>query len=354
MKSVWRIIAVVTVFGAVVVGGLVVTVWLLFNSLFGLGNVTQAHSNLRQAYVLSVLALNRSQTGKVVFKDGRAGWFVIDAPATLDGVTIGVYGVRMGEALFGGRQHVPVYCGEKNSKIIWHIIAGQIKAERAYCNRRRMDLSNLRPFARPVDMHEQAMTRSEVEDLQARITADPESEQVTLPQNFQAFDAQRRVTLPAIWYSWTDGAYPPPDFRMALDQALEDHMAAHADNYAFTHRDQWVRELTQFEQSQVSGPALNIGGTVKILPDADRIELVRYDVTCTPEACAALDGFDPSAMIAPYRDLALLERTVQSAVAVGNVVDDAMHTLDDLRTDRVTLGEVEPITYNVRWTSPRN
>lgn len=188
-----------------------------------------------------------------------------------------------------------------------------------------MDLRNLRPLARPVDLHEQDLTRSEIEDLRIRLDAEATLAPVTIPPAFEPFDFQRRMTLPAIWFRWADTTPPTYDFDLALE-ALRDHLADHVGNFAFTRSDWSVQELTRFEPTRITGPALNIRRRAMILTDVDIVRTFRYDATCTPAACAALDGFDPSAMLAPYRDRALLDRAVQSAILIDRNVDQDMLT----------------------------
>ncbi len=307
--------------------------------------------------IAALLWPDQTPRGMVVFHDGADGWFAIDDTGALADIEIGFFGRRLGEALVGANRHLPIYCGgdAQTEKIVWAIEDGQIGRQLAFCSAERMDLSPLRPLARPVTMHHTSLTRPEVIALTDRIAADPALDALSLPQDFAPFDQVRMLTLPAYWYRWGDGTASGGRVDAALGAALAAHMEGHAGDYAARSRDLSAQELTRFdaEGPQDTGPALDLNGATVILTGVNWITLPRFEVGCRNAACDALEGFDPRAALAPVRDLALLERALADPVPLDRAPGPEMFTPEDLRREDVTLGPVTPVTYDVRWIAAR-
>lgn len=285
----------------------------------------------------------------VVIQDGDAGWFEIDPQAVPEGLEIGFHGPRMID-IFGGGAHVSVYCGGSGraGKIIWVVENGRIADDFAFCNPRRMDLGPVRPFATPVEMVTQQLTRAEVERLVQEVATDPSRAMIATPDDMSPFTHRVVITPPLTWYL---PAQPP--FQHEVEQGVEARILDHlgAAEVAIRARRETNPNLS-YADLAVSGMAMRIDEDVVIVPGA-RGAPVEVWVSCDPDICARLDTLPYGDLFAGGRNLPGLDAAMRDSVVLPDgrspVPEDWFPTLTDLRASDVQIADPVPITYQTRF-----
>lgn len=315
----------------------------------------RALAALPQVPVAPMLALPEGAPDLVVFEDGDAGWFALDLAALPPGLEIGMHGPRFLD-VFTGNTHLPLYCGGESyqpGKIIWMIHDAQIARDFAFCNRRRMDLEPLHPFAEAVTMTQANLTQAEVEALDQRISADQTVNAVTLPTEFQPFTHHRVIEAPFHWTHFGPGRSTLP-LRDALLQAVATHLGSLVSDAEITVNERNVSFLTDtmgYEDrpaTHAMGAGIVVDGGSVILPDV-AISRFRIIVTCSPAACDALGGFDAAPLLDAFRSAAELDDALAAALPIARNPDDLMPSPEDLRDRTTTLTETAPLTYSTRY-----
>ncbi|MBY4892295.1 hypothetical protein KUL25_05900 [Rhodobacteraceae bacterium N5(2021)] len=315
----------------------------------------RALAALPRVPVAPMLALPEGAPDTIVFMDGDAGWFELDIDALPPDTEIGMHGPRFFD-LFTGNTHLPLYCSggtARPGKIIWMIRNAEIARNFAFCNRRRMDLGPLRPHTDPVTMVDATLTQAEVEALRARIASVQGLWAVTLPAAYRPFTHQRVIEAPFHWIIFGTGQSTLP-LREDLSRAVTAHLGAMADQADITINERVVSFLTDTmghgdrAATQAMGAGIAVDGGSVILPDM-AISQFRVTLTCTPAACAALDGFDATPLLADFRDGAVLDLVLASALPIERNPDDLMPTPLVLRDPTTRLTATAPVTYAVRY-----
>lgn len=159
----------------------------------------------------------------VIYEDGTDGWFELDWQALPETLDIGFHGPRIFDVLTGN-EHVPLYCSgpdEPPGKIIWVIRNRNVAADYAFCNRRRMNLAALRPFASPVELVTENLPFADLAPLEARIIGDPALEFVDWPEDTGAFTHRRVIVGPQTWWP-PEGGRARYDMEDAVQAAILD------------------------------------------------------------------------------------------------------------------------------------
>lgn len=338
-------------------------VWAVVGSFFGVGPVTPALDNLQRVSVLEQLGRDAESADLIVFQDGEAGWFVVNPPSLLDGVEIGFFGPRIGDAIFGAT-HIPLYCSEDrdSGKVIWSVRNATLDSQLAYCNKRRMDLSELRPLAAPVSMHSEYLLREEIEAFARQLETDTDKTAVTLPTTFQPYDFTRKIEMPAIWYRWNSDDLTRMDAQDLLETALNEHLGDLSNDVSVQFIGRSAAELTRYVENgsgsyspSETGPAIALDDKTYIMTEINWVERIEMTIQCTPLSCPAIDGFDPLPILREARDLGLLERAQTGIIEIeGRESGPQDLTFEQLMDESFEIGPMVPQRYLVRWISPRN
>lgn len=308
---------------------------------------SRALAALPQVPIAPMLRLSDGAPDLVVFEDSRSGWFELDIAALPHDLEIGFFGPRLID-MFTGNNHLPINCGggSRPGKTIWAIRDGQIADSYAFCNPRRMDLGPLRPYASPVEMVSQRLSRSDILALTDAIAQDNQRAIVALPPTIS--DNTHRVVLtpPLMWY--IDDV---PPARHQVENAMEATIRTHMGNVDvhFRRRPNSNPNLTF---GGINGMAIQQDGQLALVPGVWG-EPYEIWIECLPDACALAQTLDLEAEFAQGRNLSGLRRALRGAIthpdATSPTPIDYYPTLDELEADQTDTAEPQPITYDIRF-----
>lgn len=310
----------------------------------------RALAALPQVSVAPMLRMGDGAPDLVVFEDSALGWFELDTNELPRDLQIGMHGPRMIDML-GSGTHVAVYCGGSGrpGKVLWAVRDGQITDDYAFCNPRRMDFGPLHPFAQPVEMITQQLTRAEVLALTAQIADDADRALVSAPLSMTPFTQRHILTPPLMWY--IDGASP---LRHEVEARIEADILAHLGEAQLAFRRRPASNPNpSYRDLGLSGMAIRQGDTMSIVPGVWG-EPYEIWIDCVPESCARIATLDLDGMFDEGRDLVGLR------AAMRHMVDDPtpenaptpvadFPTLAELEAPQSCIADPIAITYQLRF-----
>ena len=334
--------------------GLAVVVWIAVQTLFGHGPVAwlvgEDLSHLHQSKLAELVEL--TDADHVVYRNGRAGWFLVKHADDLRNGSIGFFGPRMVEKLFSA-SHQPIYCSSDTSKILWVIRNGRVDDALAFCKSNRMDLSSLRAASQPVEMETNELSKDEVEALVPDVDADPNAYWVTRPENITAFTHQQIITLPYIWSSTTEDAPDKQDFEQALHEVLLAQTQADPDELSVSLALQIAPRLGSLVPSsdQVQTPTHLIRVDDDVLQLPQEVSLMRPILTlrCAKDLCLKTSAIDLSALLQPYRKLEGVHGSRHSISALPNDDIEFLPNMAEIRDQSQKPGALSQVTYLTRY-----
>lgn len=303
-------------------------------------------NDLPRASVRDALSLEDGLgTDRLVFRDARNGWFVIDDVAQAAEMQIGVYGSRFIDILGSGR-HVPIYCGGTSAdraRILWRLHGGEVTRAIAFCNPRRFDLGGLIALGAPVVERHEQLERAAAQARIKEVQADPMRFLAGFDAEFVPYDEHVTVVLPAMWWEGEGGPTYVGTQRPMLDR-IQATLGPEGPRYkveSIIDRGlQWQNPSGEWRNA-----LLKDGDGYIALPDGFHTAQISVIINCVADFCeTAIDAAKAAAPTAP-RDPAVLERALTGATAVESSAS-AM-TVEELRADTVTT-LFRPILYSVR------
>lgn len=332
--------------------GLAVVVWITVQTLFGHSPVAwlvgEDLSDLQQSQLAELVEL--TDADHVVYRNGRAGWYLVKHPEDLRNGSIGFFGPRMVEKLFSA-SHQPIYCGSDTSKILWVIRNDRVEDALAFCKSNRMDLSSLRAVSQPVEMETHELSKHEVEALLPDVDADPNAYWVTRPDNITEFTHQQIITLPYIWSSTTEDAPDKQDLEQALHEVLLAQTKANPDELSVSLALQIAPRLGGLvpASDQIQTHLIRVDDDVLQLPQ--EVSLMRPILTfrCAKDLCLKMSAIDLSALLQPYRKLEGVHGTRHP---ISTLTDDDIEFLPnmaEIRDQSQKPGALSQVTYLTRY-----
>jgi len=205
-------------------------------------------------------------------------------------------------------------CGWPKFKALLPVHGDQIMDGLKFCNPGLMDLEALVALARPVSMHISQLTGAEIEILAGDIANDPRAFWLSRPAALPRLTHERAIRLAILWPE------TPDRWRVDITDAVWDHLEQngisrddvdlHLSDGAFQTVSGAGRDS---EQTSIFGtPYQGPDGPV-LVPDTLRFFQPTLTASCTPTACAALEGVDLSPPLARMRDPATLSADLKDA-----------------------------------------
>jgi len=314
---------------------------------------TKPYRDLTRVSLLE--AIGKGDPDHFVYLDSNAGWFLLPDPDRLGQVQIGMREGRLFDAVSGG--HLPVYCGgtRNEGRHIWAIKGEAIVQQIAFCNSRRMDLTELAPFGTPVTHVSDRLPKAEAQALAAKVRDQSDYVAVKLPQSFDQFDMRKEIRLP---YIWTDRSGSNPyqqDWEASITAIIERDLPQIADTYAFDFNLGYATDygppITDADGNPTLGPqasGVRIDGQGYVFTPGFAIYGPVATFRCDPDVCAVLDTLDLSELTQPFRDFDELD-TAQEQRRALSVVNDNMPDIGDIRADRPPKARAEPILYDLQY-----
>lgn len=300
--TIWMVILLVFAF----IGFLI---WLAWQFTFGGIGERRAIANLGRGLLSNHISVPLAELDIVAFQDGTDGWFVVSDTSQLEDVEIGFFGPRMMGRIFGG-SHDPLHCSA--GKSLYAVKNDNPVEELGYCSRRRMDLAELRPFAKPARWVNESVPVKEALPRIAAITQDPDQFLVETPHYYPDLDYVFTVTTPYYWLPQDSEA----TFNYITYDSLEEAFAATLPagetryktyiNYMIAYETPTVYDA-DWNATELSEPIIRVSGEDYTMPTLRRVARYKIEVHCIVETCPALTTVDTSTIFTPYRDRAVLD-----------------------------------------------
>ncbi len=315
--------------------------------------------DLPQVRVSEALGLGDARVDRLVFLDGKRGWFAIETPEPALRREIGFYGTRFLEAFFGGA-HFAAGCLEGDTqKLLYAVSDKRIHKSLQYCFASRMDFAALKPFSIPVNLFDDQLNLAQIQALTDQIEADANFRWINMPQFndahthemvFEDIYIWRTANMPSIGEAeraiLADIAEHHPDINERLDIRVQTHSS-------YTLQDPEDPDVRRHLYVDTAS------GETRALPPDHALYTMRIAFRGDLEDCAQMLDYFPWSALMPWRQrdvfkggraasaqVAPLDPSVESGIVIPRQRDVLFDTMEVIQP--------RPITHPATWSTPRS
>ncbi|UWQ06060.1 hypothetical protein [Aliiroseovarius crassostreae] len=337
----------IRVIAALVLAACAYVTWIVLvlgHGLFSFYNMIWGEDTSHLPRVDLVTLVDLETAERIVFRNGRKGWYLIDTPSDASALTIGFYGDRLFESLFS-TPHQPMYCGSERGKILWAVKDDNLIREYAFCNANRMDLTPLVAVAQPIELIDEVLPYRRAAVQIETVDRNPDDLWVTRPTLAGQFTHSLSIELPYIWESRTEQGANPRDIEANIRARLSNDLAIPDTAYHLT----LTLDRTPFDLDQNVLLARPDGQVLSTNALAGIYRPV-LSFLCNQDRCDQLRRTRFADISTTFRP-DILDAASAAAQEVTDGLTDEVPTLTALQNTEQTVGLPQETTFRLRYIS---